>query len=428
VILDAIGVVALLALGVLVIVMAALLERSGPVRVRHWAEEAGGSLLALFEAPGRFEGYRFLLSALAKSVPVLLVVALGALFEEMRLAYPVVWALVVVLGLVAALELVNRRLVASRAEETLERLTVLYRAFLVTLSPLATLAGRFALRRPPGEDEEPEIEIGEDTISDEEVEAYIELGTREGILEPGEEEYVWGIVDFGDTQVRSVMTPRVDMVVASADADLDELAERFLESGYSRIPLYDESVDKIAGILHIRELLRGLRSDPRPLARDLAKPAMFVPERKPLDELLREMQARFQQVAIVLDEYGGTAGLVTVEDLLEEIVGEIFDEDEVADDEPVPAPLPDGSWRLDGRAHVEVLDELFDLDLEEEPYETVGGLVLAACGYVPAEGEAVEHHGLRFHVEDVTGRRVRTVRVEPVVEPATPAQEAEEVS
>ncbi|HEX2253335.1 MAG TPA: hemolysin family protein [Thermoanaerobaculia bacterium] len=426
-ILDAISVVVLGALGMVVIVMAALLERSGPVRVRHWAEEAGGSLLALFEAPGRFEGYRFLLSALAKAVPVLLVVALRALCEELRLAYPAAWALAGVLGLVAVLELVNRRLVATRAEETLERLTVLYRLFLLLLTPLVTLSGRLAMRRPPAP-EEPEPEVGEDTISDEEVEAYIELGTREGILEPGEEEYVWGIVDFGDTQVRSVMTPRVDMVVASADAELDELAERFLESGYSRIPLYEESIDRIAGILHIRELLRGLRSDPRPLARDLAKPAMFVPERKPLDELLREMQARFQQVAIVLDEYGGTAGLVTVEDLLEEIVGEIFDEDEVAEEEPAPAPLADGSWRLDGRVHIDVLDELFDLDLEEEPYETVGGLVLAACGYVPAEGETVEHHGLRFTVEDVTGRRVRTVRVEPVVEPATPAEEAEEVS
>jgi CBS domain containing-hemolysin-like protein len=234
---------------------------------------------------------------------------------------------------------------------------------------------------------------------------------------------VWGIVDFGDTQVRSVMTPRVDMVVASEREGLDALAELFLESGHSRIPLYDGSIDKIVGILHIRDLLRGLRSEPRPPARELTKPPFFVPERRPLDELLKEMQARYQQLAIVLDEYGGTAGLVTVEDMLEEIVGEIFDEDEVAA-ELEPMALPDGSWRLDGRTPVEKLDELFGVDLEEEPYETVAGVVLAVRGAVPAGGETVTAHGLRIDVEEVVGRRIRTVRVEKI----PPQQAAEETA
>jgi CBS domain containing-hemolysin-like protein len=233
---------------------------------------------------------------------------------------------------------------------------------------------------------------------------------------------VWGIVDFGDTQVRSVMTPRVDMVVASVDEGLDALAERCIESGHSRIPVYEESIDKIVGILHIREVLRGLRSEPRPTLRDLTKPPFFVPERRSLDELLKEMQARFQQIAIVLDEYGGTAGLVTVEDLLEEIVGEIFDEDEVA--EPEVTALPDGAWRLDGRTPVEQLDELFGVDLEEEPYETVAGVVLSVHGSVPEPGETIEAHGLRFLVEEVAGRRVQTLRVEKIA--AGEAAEIEE--
>ncbi len=400
----------LLPASVVAILLSALLERSGPVRLRHWAEEAGGGLLALFEAPPRFEIYRFLLAWSARVTPVLLAVALTVLLARAGVAGAAPWAAGAVLVLVALVELLNRQLVGRAAEASLRRFTFLYRALRPLVWPLVVALAPLtpAARRPEVAAEE---DAEEDEISDEEIEAYIELGTREGILEPGEGELVWGIVDFGDTLVRSVMTPRVDMIVAPAGEDLEALAERFLDSGHSRIPLYEDSIDRIVGILHIREVLRGLRTTPRPPVRELMKAPFVVPERKPLDELLKEMQAGFQQVAIVLDEYGGTAGLVTVEDLLEEIVGEIFDEDEVVM-APEPQPLPDGSWRLDGRTHVEALQEIFDADLDDEPYETVGGLVLSVLGSVPEEGEVAESHGLRFHVERVSGRRVQTVRVE----------------
>ena len=411
---------AIAAAGGAVIVLSALLERSGPVRLRHWAEEAGGGLLALFEHRERFEAYRYLLSFVAKAAPVVVALAFGSFLAGAGVARPGLWAVVGVLLLVAVVELINRRLVAHRAEESLARATALYRLLrvllwpvVVVLAPLAPAAGN---GEPVAEDEEEE-----DDVSDEEIEAYIELGTREGILDEGEGDYLWGIVDFGDTQVRSVMTPRVDMVVAQADEDLDTLAGRFLDSGHSRLPLYEESIDRIAGILHIREVLRGLRADePRPTARELMKTPFFVPERRPLDELLKEMQARFQQMAIVLDEYGGTAGLVTVEDLLEEIVGEIFDEDEVAAASE-PVALADGSWRLDGRTPIDALDDLFDVDLEEEPYETVAGLVLSVHGQVPEEGTVVEAHGLRLHVEQVSARRIQVVRVERLEPAPAPA-------
>jgi CBS domain containing-hemolysin-like protein len=412
----------LLVATLLAIVLSALLERSGPVRLRHWAEEAGGTLRDLFEQPGRFEVYRFLLAALAKVAPVVLVVALRALFAAFGWPRPAWSAGGVVVALVVGLEMLNRRLVGWEAEDWLRRLTFAYRLALGAALPLvAVLAPLAPAQRPANGDEADD----EDEASDEEIEAFIELGTREGILEPGEGEMVWGIVDFGDTQVRSVMTPRVDMVVASVDEGLDALAERCIESGHSRIPVYEESIDKIVGILHIREVLRGLRSEPRPTLRELTKPPFFVPERRSLDELLKEMQARFQQIAIVLDEYGGTAGLVTVEDLLEEIVGEIFDEDEVA--EPEVTALPDGAWRLDGRTPVEQLDELFGVDLEEEPYETVAGVVLSVHGSVPEPGETIEAHGLRFVVEEVAGRRVQTLRVEKIA-PGTAAEIEEETA
>jgi len=410
-------------------VLSALLERSGPVRLRHWAEEAGGRLLALYEARGRFEVFRYLLASLAKLAPVVLAIALSFLLRDLGVPASGTWAIAAVVGLVLAAEAVNRWLVGSLAEESLRKLTPLYRAlhglFLPLVLPLAALV---PAPRPEEPDDEEDGEE-EDEISDEEIEAYIDFGTREGILEPGEGELVWGIVDFGDTQVRSVMTPRIDMVVAAADEDLEALADRFLESGHSRIPLYEESVDRIVGILHIREVLRALRNggpaaSAPPSARELAKEPFFVPDRKPLDELLKEMQARFQQVAIVLDEYGGTSGLVTVEDLLEEIVGEIFDEDEAVV-EPDPVQLPDGSWRVDGRVHAELLDELFEVDVEEEPYETVGGMILAELGRVPAAGESVAARGLRLTVEEITGRRIRSVRVERIVAAAADEPGAE---
>ncbi|HEY7214059.1 MAG TPA: transporter associated domain-containing protein, partial [Thermoanaerobaculia bacterium] len=156
--------------------------------------------------------------------------------------------------------------------------------------------------------------------------------------------------------------------------------------------------------------------------RELLKPALFIPETKPLTELLKELQARFQQVAIVVDEYGGTAGLVTVEDLLEEIVGEIMDEHEALAAEL--EPLENGAYRLDGRAHIELLDELFGVEIEDPEYETVAGLIFSALGYVPQVGETVETHGLRFTVEGVADRRIQTVRVEKVRQPEE-AQEAE---
>lgn len=406
--------VLLVAVATVTMVLSALLERSGPVRLRHWAEEAGGGLLALFEVRGRFEVFRYLLASLAKLAPVVLAIALSYLLRDLGVPASGTVAIVVVVGLVLGIEAVNRWLVGSLAEESLRRFTPVYRAlhavFLPLVLPIAALVPAPRPAEPDPEDDEDD----EDEVSDEEIEAYIDFGTKEGILEPGEGDLVWGIVDFGDTQVRSVMTPRIDMVVAPVDEDLESLADRFLDSGHSRIPLYEESVDRIVGILHIREVLRALRSDAPQTARELAKDPFFVPDRKSLGELLKEMQARFQQVAIVLDEYGGTSGLVSVEDLLEEIVGEIFDEDE-AIVEPDPVQLPDGSWRVDGRVSAELLDELFEVDVEEEPYETVGGMILSELGRVPEAGESVDAHGLRLTVEEITGRRIRSVRVERFV-------------
>jgi len=395
----------------LLTVLSALLERSGPIRVRHFVEEAGGRLRALIDHPLRFEAFRYLLSLLTRVTFAALAVVAVVLGERFGLAPT--WAagasLLALSVLALVLELVNRILVGRDPESALRRFTGIYRVALAVLTPLVAVLAPIL----PGAAVE-RLEGQEDTeASEEEIEAFIAVGAREGILEPGEEALVRGVVDFGDTQVKSVMTPRIDIISASVETSLDELMTLFIDCHHSRLPLFRDSIDHVVGIVHIRDLVRGVATVPHPQAGELARPAYFVPLTKPLDELLREFQARYQQMAIVVDEYGGTAGLVTLEDLVEEIVGDIADEHERGQ-EGVQA-LPDGSWRLEGRTHLEDLEELFDIDLEDGPYETVGGLILSLVGEVPAFGRVIEHEGLRLTVEQVSERRIETVRVERLV-------------
>jgi len=389
-------------LAVLVQVLSALVERSGPIRLRHWAEEAGGRLLQLYDTPLKFEAFRFLLGWSAKLAPLVLFLAVWPIYSAWS-GHATWWSMATVALLLALTELISRSLVGRDPEGALRRLTGLYKVVLLLLTPLLIpLAPLF----PASVVERQEDEDG---VTEDEIEAYISVGTQEGILEPGEEDLIQRAIDFGDTLVKSVVTPRIDMVCASVESDLEELTELFLASKHSRIPVYHESVDQIVGILHIRDLLRGLRSADRPSVEDLALDPYYVPETKPLNELLKEFQAQRQQVAIVVDEYGGTFGMVTVEDLLEEIVGEIEDEHEVSS--PQSEALPDGRWRVDGRLPLETLDELFDVDLEAEPYETVGGLIFGLLGLVPEAGQVVEAHGLVLEVEKVEERRIKSVLV-----------------
>lgn len=403
--------VALLLPGTLLLsTLSALLERSGPIRLRHWAETAGGRLRALYDSPVRFGVFRFLLSFLARVGSIALFLLVAVLFADLGIFHPHLWALFVLAVLVGAAEVGNRSLVAHDPERALRRLTRVYRVAHLLLGPLVALLSPLVPEKSVGRREEAE-EAGE--ASDEEIEAFIDVGTREGIIEPETREMLWGLVDFVDNPARSVMTPRIDIVCAPIASTLEDLAERFVESGHSRLPMFEGSIDRIVGILHIRDLLRAIRlpENERPPLRELLKPPLFIPETKPLGQLLKELQKRFQQVAVIVDEYGGTAGLVTVEDIVEEIVGEIVDEHDalVAELEP----LPEGNgYRLDGRARIELLDELFSVDIEDAEYETVAGLIFTELGHVPEAGETVEREGLRFTVEAVDDRRIEKVRVE----------------
>ena len=225
-----------------------------------------------------------------------------------------------------------------------------------------------------------------------------------------ERELISSIIEFGDTIVREVMVPRTDMVTLSAAASTDDAVDLVLEAGRSRIPITGENIDDIVGLLYARDLLSlyDQAAPPRP-ARDLAHEAYFVPETKAISELLREMQAKQKHLAIVVDEFGGTAGVVTIEDLIEEIVGEIVDEYD--DEEPMVVPLESGDYLVDARLDVDELASTLDARFPEEEWDTVGGLVLGLAGRVPDVGESFEYHNVMLIAEDVQGRRIARVRV-----------------
>jgi magnesium and cobalt transporter len=395
-----------LLIGAQLAVLAALLERSGPIRLRHWAQESGALLRALYQRPRPFEAYRLLLSLGARVALTGFFGLLAALLAGWQVARPLLWAFVAYVLAVAAVDLLNRHLVGRYPEEALRALSAPFRACAVLLGPLLPLVA--PLLPTPETDEEVDDDEDEEA-SRAEIEAFIDVGRREGILEEEEGELVRGVVGFGDTQARSVMTPRIDMVCAPLDAGPQQVAELVLASGHTRIPVYRDSVDEIVGILHVRDLLRTLlRNGMRPIV-ELLQPPHFVPETKTLGQLLRELQQRHQEVAIVVDEYGGTQGMVTIEDLLEEIFGQIGD----APDEADMVRQADGSWRVAGRTRLEELGELLEVQLDEElEWETVGGLVFGRLGHLPRVGDAVEAYGLRFTVEAADHRRARRVRVE----------------
>lgn len=390
-------------LTMVLIIVSALIARSGPIRLRHWAEEAGGHLRELYDVPRQFEAFRFLLSFLGKVTPIGLAWLLFWQLEQSGVARAALVAFGVAMILIFFFEWRNREIVEHDAETYLRRYTWVLRGLRTLLQPLIWGFSHLVSESEQGQEDE------EDEASEDEINAYIDVGLREGILEPEEEELVRSIVDFGDTQVRSVMTPRVEMISASVDTSLEDLAKLFFESKHARLPLYRESVDQVVGILHIRDLFEALHAGGEGDALKLAKPPHFVPETKVLRELLWELQRERLQMAMVVDEYGGVAGLVTVEDLLEEIVGDISDEHDVQ--EPDWEALEDGGFRIEGRTYLEELEEHFNTDFDDVSYETVSGLICGELGYVPKAGEVFETQGLFFTVEAADERRVLRVAV-----------------
>ncbi len=251
-------------------------------------------------------------------------------------------------------------------------------------------------------------------ITADELRLIIERGGEQGILEAEEEQMINAVIELGGRRVHEVMVPRIAIVSLPASATFDEAIDLIIAEGHSRVPVYETSVDEVTGILYAKDLLPFLKSDAaaRSSLRTMLRTPVFVPESMSIDDLLHEFQRRKVHIAIVLDEYGGTAGLVTIEDLLEEIVGEI--QDEYDEEEPLFEQLDVDRVRVDGRASIDDLLDLWDMKLtleDEDEYDTVGGFVYHRIGGVPSPGDEIRLGGLRMTVETTDGRRVGKVLV-----------------
>ena len=295
-------------------------------------------------------------------------------------------------------------------------LVPLFRVMALLMRPLTWalnfLQSVFDLGDHPQADEAPTPE--------EHIDALIAAGEEEGIIEKGDRELIQSVVAFGDTTVREVMTPRPRIVAIRQDASLEELREVVIHEQYSRIPVYEAGIDHIIGFVHVRDMFE-LDEDERQgrTVRELLRPIRFVPETKPVNDLIKEMQQDRAHMAIVVDEYGNTAGLVTLEDLVEEVFGEIQDEHEPVEDVVEDGP---GRYVVSGNFSLDRLQELLDFRPAEEPESTTaGGLVSEWLGHVPRPGEFVEREGIRIEVLKSNDLRVEQVRVSKVEEQTTHA-------
>ena len=250
------------------------------------------------------------------------------------------------------------------------------------------------------------------TITEAELKSLVDVGQRQGVLEQDERRMIFSIFKFGDTLVREVMVPRIDIFAIDAETPIFEAGDALIESGYSRVPVYKDSIDTIQGLLYGKDLLkvwRG-RGEFQSLGQ-LLRPAYFVPESKKLDELLQEMQGQRIHMSIVVDEYGGVAGLVTLEDLVEEIIGEIQDEYDLGEEQSYQK-VAEAEYLFHGRIALDQFNEIMGSHLSTERADTLGGYLFSQLGRVPKTGEQIAENGLLLTIEQITGRRIRRVRAQ----------------
>ncbi len=290
-----------------------------------------------------------------------------------------------------------------RAEVWALRLTGVTRVIDLLFSPLSAVIVRLL-----GSPAMLEQRLGPTT--EYELRNWVEEGEVEGGLEKGERQMIYSIFHFGDTLCREIMVPRIDMLALEINTPLEEAIQALSQSGHSRVPVYEETVDNIIGLLFAKDLLK-VRPEGQTLSalRSMLRPAYFVPEAKKVDELLEDMQSRRTHMAIVVDEYGGVAGLVTLEDIVEEIVGEIRDEYDQGEEQLYTQVGP-GEYIFSGRIDLDDFNEIMGSHIDKDIADTLGGLIYGLVGHVPQSGETAEVDGLTLQVEHIVGRRIRSVR------------------
>jgi CBS domain containing-hemolysin-like protein len=305
--------------------------------------------------------------------------------------------------LIAILEWVVERLAVQEPEGWVIRLGFFIQALTFLFYPFISLS--LLLSKDNTLSQEPNI-----FVTEEELKLMVEAGQQEGVLEQEEGQMIFSIFQLGDTLTREIMVPRIEMLALEVNTPLSQAIDTFLDSGYSRVPVYKGRVDNIIGIFYAKDLLKVQRegNGADQSIRSLLRDPYFVPEAKKADELLAEMQLRRVHMAIVVDEYGGVAGVVTLEDIIEEILGEIQDEYDVED---MPFQLlDDGSYLFRGRIDIDDFNQITDSSLPPEEADTLSGFIYGRLGHVPVAGESVRVGKLVLSVEQVSNRRIRTVR------------------
>jgi len=265
---------------------------------------------------------------------------------------------------------------------------------------------------------------GRKKITEVEVHDFIEASEEEGLVNEEESEMLRSIFALGTTVVREIMVPRTEMACVEVDAPMQNLLETIITCGHSRIPVYEQTIDNIIGLIYAKDLLKhwGTPQDLLQI-RSIMRPPFFIPETKDLEQLLQEFKRKRVHLAIVIDEYGGTSGLVTIEDLLEEIVGDI--QDEYDTEEALFTVNDDGSITADARMPVEELEECFSISIERDKFDSIGGLIFHLTGKIPATGDIVEGGGLRLAILDADERKIKKIRIERLNQPSETVQSAD---
>ena len=357
--------------------------------------------------------FRFTLSTAIQ----ILLVAVTVLVTSITLrAFPNSTIAAFLIGLVLALlfrQVVPRLVALRNPEKTLLVLLSAFKPFyrLLSFVPIPWHRSFDRSRRERQQQSEVGANEDEETNGDD-IQALIDVGEEEGILEEEESELIHSIIEFGDTRVNEVMTPRTDIVALPIGVTVREARDVMIESKYSRLPVYRDQIDNVEGIIYVRDLLQYWTesSESEPVA-PLLRPAQFVPETKPVADLLKEMQKAHVQLAMVIDEYGGVAGLVTVEDILEEIVGEIEDEDTETGEIIEIVEDSGGYYEVLGSTEIWKIERLFDMEIEDDDFTTIAGLVMNELNSVPRPGTRLEFRGLDVEVLKADERRINLLRL-----------------
>lgn len=347
------------------------------------------------------------------SFTVLLTLILSAFFPDRSGMFLVAIAMGVI-SLVVLRQVVPRLIVRNNTDKKLLLL-------LPTVRPLFAIASVFFPASSSDQTKEAQTidsttTPDSDNDEDDQLSALMEVGEAEGIIEEGERELIETMVEFGETLASEIMTPRTEICGVSVGTTIKDARDVIINEKYSRLPVYRDSIDNIEGMVYVRDLLSALATGQKENAVEtIMRQAFFVPETKTAADLLKSMQANHVQFAVVIDEYGGVAGVVTVEDILEEIVGEIEDED-IEGEEIIEIVEGDsGYWDVLGSTEIEKIERIVDLELEDEEYNTIAGLVISEAGYVPKVGDVLDLRGLNIEVLRADEKRLNLLRVRPAV-------------